>query len=181
LAFYDALTGLPNRRLASDRLIQIMATTKRSGCYGALMFLDLDNFKQLNDTHGHEVGDLLLVELANRLKHCVRETDNVGRFGGDEFIVMLSELNSSEDASMTQARIVAEKISAALSEPYRLNVAQNGKPDQAIEHRCTTSIGVALFIDHELSQEEIIKRADKAMYQAKSAGRNLIRFHEPAI
>lgn len=181
LAFYDALTGLPNRRLASDRLIQIMATTKRSGCYGALMFLDLDHFKQLKDTHGHEVGDQLLVELANRLKHCVRETDNVGRFGGDEFIVMLSELNSSEDASMTQARIVAEKISAALSEPYRFSVAQNGKPDQNIEHRCTTSIGVALFIDHELSQEEIIKRADKAMYQAKSAGRNLIRFHEPAI
>lgn len=178
LAFYDSLTKLPNRRLLSDRLNQIMATTKRSGCYGAVMFLDLDNFKPLNDTHGHEVGDLLLIEVADRLKSCVRETDTVGRFGGDEFVVMLSELNSSKDASTTQARIVAEKIRSMLSEPYRLTIRNEGKPDTTIEHRCTVSIGVVLFIDHEASQDDILKWADLAMYQAKEAGRNLTRFYE---
>lgn len=177
LAFYDTLTNLPNRRLLNDRLSQIMATTKRTSCHGAVMFLDLDDFKPLNDTHGHEVGDLLLVEVANRLKHCVREVDTVGRFGGDEFVVILSELNSSRDASATQAAIVADKISANLSEPYRLTLRHDGKTDTVIEYRCTASIGVALFIDHEVSQDDILKHADAAMYQAKGAGRNLIRFY----
>ena len=178
LAFYDTLTNLPNRRLIADRLDQIMASTKRSSCYGAVMFLDLDNFKPLNDTHGHEVGDLLLIEVAHRLRASVRAVDSVGRFGGDEFVVMLSELNSSKDASATQARIVAEKIRASLAEPYWLVVRHEGKAETTIEHRCTVSIGVALFIDHEASQEDIIKWADMAMYEAKDAGRNLVRFSE---
>jgi diguanylate cyclase (GGDEF)-like protein/PAS domain S-box-containing protein len=178
MAFHDTLTGLPNRRLISDRLNQIMATTKRSGCYGALMFLDLDNFKPLNDTHGHAVGDLLLIEVADRLRSCVREMDTVGRFGGDEFVVMLGELNASKDASTTQARIVAEKIRAALSQPYKLSVSQDGKAGAVIEHRCTASMGVALFIDHQASEDDILKCADSAMYQAKEAGQNLIRFHD---
>ncbi|MBI5923621.1 MAG: diguanylate cyclase [Betaproteobacteria bacterium] len=177
LAFHDPLTQLPNRRLFYDRLNQVMATTRRSSCYGAVMFLDLDNFKPLNDMHGHEVGDLLLIEVADRLKHCVRETDTVGRFGGDEFVVMLSELNSSKDASTTQARIVAEKIRKTLAEPYRLTIRQDGKDDAVIEHRCTASIGVVLFIEHEASQDEILRWADAAMYQAKDAGRNSIQFH----
>ena len=176
LAFYDVLTGLPNRRLLDDRLNQAMAASKRSGCYGALMFLDLDNFKPLNDKHGHEVGDLLLIEVAARLMSCMRETDTVGRFGGDEFVVLLSELNSSKDTSTQQARTVAEKIGTRLSEPYRLIAKHEGLADTTIEHRCTASIGVALFLDHEASQDDVLKCADSAMYQAKQAGRNSIRF-----
>jgi diguanylate cyclase (GGDEF)-like protein/PAS domain S-box-containing protein len=177
LAFHDPLTHLPNRRLLNDRLSQIMATTKRSSCYGAVMFLDLDNFKPLNDTYGHEVGDLLLIEVADRLRSCVRQMDTVGRFGGDEFVVMLSELNSSKDASTTQAKIVAEKICALLSEPYSLSIRRDGSADTTIEYHCTASVGVVLFIDHEASQDDILKWADSAMYQAKEAGRNLIRFY----
>jgi len=178
LAFHDTLTGLPNRRLLSDRLNQTMATTKRTGCHGALMFLDLDRFKPLNDTHGHAVGDLLLIELADRLRACVREADSVGRFGGDEFVVILGELNASRDASTTQARIVAEKIRATLAEPYRLVVRQAGNVDATIEYQCTVSIGVALFIDHQASEDEILKWADAAMYRAKEAGSSQIRFHD---
>ena len=177
LAFYDALTQLPNRRLLDDRLSQTMAASKRSGCHGALMFLDLDNFKPLNDTHGHVVGDLLLIEAAHRLKSCVRETDTVARFGGDEFVVMLSNLNVQEAESTSSARIVAEKIRIRLSEPYVLTVKREGNADITVEHHCTASIGVAVFVNHQASQEEIIKWADAAMYQAKEAGRNLIRFY----
>jgi len=176
LAFYDPLTKLPNRRLLQDRLTQTMAANKRSGCYGALMFLDLDNFKPLNDTYGHDVGDQLLIEAANRLKSCVREMDTVARFGGDEFVVMLSELKADKAASMVQAEIVAEKIRNILSDPYRLTMTHPGKGDIPIEHGCTASIGVVLFMNHETSQDDIIEAADKAMYQAKEAGRNTVRF-----
>jgi len=179
LAFFDPLTKLPNRRLLQDRLGHIMAASKRTGCYGAVMFLDLDNFKPLNDDHGHEVGDLLLVEVAERLRNCIREMDTVGRFGGDEFVVMLSELNANQNASTTQATIVAEKIRTTLSEPYRLAIRGGKEISETIEHHCTASIGVALFIDHQASQEDILKWADAAMYQAKEGGRNLIRFHSP--
>jgi diguanylate cyclase (GGDEF)-like protein/hemerythrin-like metal-binding protein/PAS domain S-box-containing protein len=178
LAFYDALTQLPNRRLLNDRLGQTMAASKRSGRYGALMFLDLDNFKPLNDTYGHGVGDLLLVEVARRIGSCVRETDTVARFGGDEFVVMLSELDEDKTESTTQAGIVAEKIRATLAEPYLLTIQQEGKAERTIEHHCTSSIGVVLFLNHEASQEDIIKWADMAMYQAKEDGRNLIRFFD---
>jgi diguanylate cyclase (GGDEF)-like protein/PAS domain S-box-containing protein len=178
LAFYDPLTKLPNRRLLSDRLSQAMAASKRSGCYGALMLLDLDNFKPLNDMHGHVVGDLLLIEAADRLKSCVREMDTVARFGGDEFVVMISELDVDKTGSTIQAGIIAEKIRAALAKPYELRIQQEGKAESTVEHHCTASVGVALFIRDEASQDDILKWADMAMYQAKEAGRNLHRFHD---
>jgi diguanylate cyclase (GGDEF)-like protein len=181
MAFYDTLTKLPNRRLLNDRLSQTMAANKRSGCYGAVMFLDLDNFKPLNDTHGHEAGDLLLIQAADRLRACVRGMDTVARFGGDEFVVMASELDIDPAESAAQAGIIAEKIRSALAVPYRLKLKHEGKADVFIEHRCTASIGVALFINHEASQNEILKWADIAMYRAKEAGRNSIRFHEAKL
>ena len=177
LAFYDALSKLPNRRLLYDRMSQTMAASKRSGCYAAAMFLDLDNFKPLNDTNGHGAGDLLLIAAADRLKNCVRETDTVARFGGDEFVVIISELEIDRDASVAQARLIAEKIRCALSEPYLLTLKHENEPDSVVEHRCTASIGVALFINHEASQDDILKWADKAMYLAKEAGRNSICFY----
>ena len=178
LAFYDALTQLPNRRLLDDRLGTIMAASKRSGRYGALMFLDLDNFKPLNDTHGHGVGDLLLIEAARRITGCVREMDTVARFGGDEFVVMLGELDTDKTESAMQASSVAEKIRVILAEPYALKFQREGGAEATIEHHCTSSIGVALFINHEASPEDILKWADIAMYQAKEGGRNQVRFFD---
>lgn len=178
-AFYDTLTKLANRRLLNDRLEHAMATSKRSGHYGAVMFMDLDNFKPLNDMHGHDVGDLLLIEVAHRITRCVRETDTVARFGGDEFVVMLSELNVDKELSVAQAGIVAEKIRATLAEPYLLTRKQEGGVETTLEHHCTASIGVVLFLKHEASQEDILKWADMAMYQAKDRGRNLVNFFEP--
>ncbi|MDD5384442.1 MAG: PAS domain S-box protein [Gallionella sp.] len=178
LAFYDALTKLPNRRLLGDRLGQAMAASKRSGLYGALMFLDLDNFKPLNDTYGHDVGDLLLMEASRRIASCVREVDTVARFGGDEFVVMLSELDADKAESTAQAGIVAEKIRTILAEPYLLACKQEGDAEIAVEHHCTSSIGVALFLNHKARPEDVIKWADMAMYQAKEGGRNLIRFFD---
>ncbi|MEI7455996.1 MAG: diguanylate cyclase [Nitrosomonadales bacterium] len=178
LAFYDTLTHLPNRRLLNDRLSQAMSVGKRSGGYGALIFLDLDNFKPINDTHGHVAGDLLLIEAADRLRACVREMDTVARFGGDEFVVVLSELDTDDKASAIEASRVAEKILARLSEPYQLTVRHEGQPDLHIEHHCTASIGLVLFLGQQVSQNDIIVSADAAMYQAKNAGRNTIRFYE---
>ncbi len=178
MAFHDTLTNLPNRRLLNDRLSQAMAANRRSGCYGAVMFLDLDDFKLLNDRHGHEAGDWLLIEAADRLKSCVREIDTVARFGGDEFVVMIRELDAHKSESRAQAGIVAEKVRAALAKPYVLKVRREGEAQTTVEHRCTVSIGVALFSKHEASQDDIIKRADTAMYQAKTSGNNLIRFYE---
>lgn len=176
MAFHDLLTNLPNRRLLDDRLHQALAASKRTGRFGAVMFLDLDNFKPLNDTHGHAVGDLLLVEVARRLKACVRDLDTVGRFGGDEFVVILSDLAPQADASAILAQAVAEKIRASLSAPYRLRLHSGGTFDGELEYQCTTSIGIALFAAHEASQDEILKRSDAAMYAAKQAGRNQVRF-----
>ena len=176
LAFHDVLTGLPNRRLLNDRLIQTMAASKRSGHFAALMFIDLDNFKPLNDQHGHAAGDLLLEEVARRITGCVREVDTVSRFGGDEFVVLLSELDDDDSRSIDEASIVAEKIRVSLAEPYLLSLCQEGKVGANVTHHCTSSIGVVMFIDHELSADEILKRADFAMYQAKDCGRNAIRF-----
>lgn len=181
LAFYDSLTQLPNRRLLNDRLGKTMAASKRSNLYGAVMFLDLDNFKPLNDLHGHNVGDLLLIEVAHRLSGCVREVDTVARFGGDEFVVVLSELDEDKAESTAQAGIVAEKIRIALAEPYVLKAHSEENTETTIEHHCTSSIGVVLFIGHETSAEDILKWADMAMYQAKEAGRNQIRFYEPEL
>ena len=178
LAFYDTLTQLPNRRLLDDRLAQAMAASKRSGHYGALLFLDLDNFKSLNDTHGHGAGDLLLIEAARRIGCCVRQTDTVSRFGGDEFVVVLSELDKDKDRSVTEASIVAEKIRVSLAEPYVLAIHTTEGEKITVHHHCTSSIGVVLFTNHKASPEDVLKWADIAMYQAKEAGRNLIRFYE---
>jgi diguanylate cyclase (GGDEF)-like protein/PAS domain S-box-containing protein len=179
LAFYDPLTRLPNRRLLLDRLGQVRSASKRSGRYAALMFIDLDNFKPLNDRHGHDVGDLLLMDVAHRIGACVREADTVARFGGDEFIVMLGELSSDREASVVQAGVVAEKIRASLSRPYALTLPdESGEGARTVEHRCTASIGVVLFINHEASQDDLVRWADMAMYQAKEAGRNRVHFFE---
>jgi diguanylate cyclase (GGDEF)-like protein/PAS domain S-box-containing protein len=178
LAFYDPLTKLPNRRLLNDRLSQTMVSSKRNGHYAALLVLDLDNFKPLNDAHGHAVGDMLLVEAANRLKMCVREMDTVSRFGGDEFVVLLNELGIEEIQAASQAGIVAEKIRAALSEPYRLVVKNNANIETIVEHVCSASIGVIVFINHKVTEGDILKWADAAMYQAKEAGRNQVRFYK---
>lgn len=177
MAFNDELTRLPNRRMLIDRLNQTMAACKRSGRYGALLFIDLDNFKPLNDQYGHEVGDLLLIEVANRLISCVREVDTVARFGGDEFVVMLKELDVDKGASIAQAEVIAEKIRVILAEPYTLALRKDGQVITTVTHQCTSSIGVQLFVGHEACANEIIKQADLAMYQAKKDGRNLIRFY----
>lgn len=180
LAFYDTLTNLANRRLLYDRLSQAIAANKRSGRHGAMIFLDLDNFKLLNDTHGHGVGDLLLIEAANRLKSCVRNMDTLARFGGDEFVVMIAELDPDRSASVARIGTIAEKVRSVLASPYALRIQQDGEAPAIIQHQCTASIGVALFGKDEISRESILKWADTAMYRAKEAGRNLIRFHEPA-
>lgn len=171
LAFYDVLTQLPNRRLLNDRLTQALVLSKRSERYGAVMFLDLDNFKPLNDLYGHNVGDLLLVEVAIRIKKCLRELDTVARFGGDEFVVLLSELSVDKNESFFYAQLIAEKIRTSLENIYILK-----NKDEIVEHHCTASIGATLFYNHEEEKENIIKLADKAMYDAKEAGRNQVRF-----
>ena len=176
LAFYDTLTQLPNRRMLLDRLNLAIASSKRSGRYGALMFLDLDNFKPLNDKYGHAAGDFLLIEAARRISSCVRDVDTVARFGGDEFVVMLCELEVNKSGAAAQASIIAEKIRTVMAEPYSL--PQHGNAGTAEEHHCTSSIGVALFADNDTSMEDVLKWADMAMYKAKRDGRNLIRFNE---
>jgi len=176
LAFYDPLTQLPNRRLLEDRLTQVMASTKRTGCYGAMMFLDLDNFKPLNDRHGHEAGDLLLVEVATRLTSCLRECDTVARLGGDEFIVILGELDRVHALSVSQAAAVAEKIRLTVGAPFELPLPHAPAGATLICHQCTVSIGVCLFSGSDAPRATIFKAADAAMYTAKAAGRNLIRF-----
>ncbi len=176
MAFHDVLTHLPNRLLLNDRMGQTMAAAERSACFSALMFLDLDNFKPLNDTQGHEVGDGLLVEVATRLGSCVRQMDTVARLGGDEFVVMLSELHTDRTISVAQAGAIAEKIRALLAAPYLFTLAQAGHADLLVEHHCTASIGVVVFTGQQSSQADLLKAADAAMYQAKNAGGNAIRF-----
>lgn len=176
LAFYDPLTTLPNRRLLNDRLAQTLAASRRSAGDGALLFVDLDEFKPLNDVHGHDAGDLLLFEAAQRLLGCVRSTDTVARFGGDEFVVMLVRLSDDRLEATVQARILAEKIRAALSVPYQLTLRHEDRADTCVEHQCTASIGVTLFNNRDSDANDILRRADRAMYQAKEGGRNSIRF-----
>lgn len=175
---HDSLTRLPNRRLLNDRLGQTMAACNRGGRYSALMFMDMDNFKQLNDIHGHYVGDLLLIEVAHRISSCVREVDIVARFGGDEFVVILPDLNADKAESAKQARIVAEKLRLILDKPYVLLIEQEGQAETTVEHRCTTSIGVIVFNHLDGSQDDILRWADAAMYQSKDAGGNSIQFYD---
>ena len=170
LVFSDALTGLPNRRRLLECLEQASATCRRTGKFSALLFVDLDNFKTLNDTRGHDVGDQLLKQVADRLTDCVRPTDSVARFGGDEFLVLLEDLPGDAAEAVARARKVGEKIIAALNLPYLLG---------AYEHYCTASIGAAIFGDRPIAEEELLKQADMAMYQAKAAGRNALRFFDP--
>ncbi|MBA4060271.1 MAG: hypothetical protein C0470_07855 [Verminephrobacter sp.] len=172
LAFYDPLTHLANRRLMLNHLEQAMSASKRSQRHGALLFLDLDNFKPLNDTHGHGVGDLLLIEVGERLKACVREADTVARFGGDEFVVLLSELSTQPGEAAEQAVAIAEKVRTRLAEPY---VLQSAPSAPSVRHECTASIGVAVFRGRDQSQNAVIDRADAAMYRAKEEGRNRIQ------
>jgi diguanylate cyclase (GGDEF)-like protein/PAS domain S-box-containing protein len=172
LAFYDPLTQLPNRRLLIDRLSQAMINSSRTGQHGALMFLDLDHFKLLNDRLGHQIGDQLLQQVAIRLTHCAREGNTVARIGGDEFVILLESLSNRDYEAATEAKIVASGILSALSQPYQLN-----------EYVChsTPSIGIVLFMQDLEGIDEIFKKADVAMYQAKSAGRNGIRFFDPKM
>ena len=170
LAFYDPLTRLPNRRLLHDRLQQAQAASARSGHYDAVMFIDLDHFKNLNDTKGHDVGDLLLQKVAQRLQDGVRDGDTVARLGGDEFVVILESLSADADDAATQAGIIAEKLRIALGQPYQL---------KEHEYHSTPSIGVTLFQGHVESVEDLLRHADAALYQAKSGGRNTIRFFDP--
>lgn len=172
LAFYDHLTGLPNRRLLIDRVRQAMASSGRSAKYCALLFLDLDNFKTLNDTLGHDIGDLLLQQVANRVSSCVRNGDTVARLGGDEFVVLLEELSEFMQEAVMQTETVGSKILAAFTQPYQLD---------NYEHLSTTSIGVTLFAHHDSSTDDLLKRADLAMYQAKAEGRNTLRFFDPEM
>ena len=172
LAFYDPLTQLPNRRLLLERLHQAFGTSARSGQHGAVLFLDLDNFKTLNDTKGHEIGDLLLAEVAKRLNACVSDGDTVARLGGDEFVVVLESLSAVADEAAAEADMVAERIRAQLSLPYRLANR---------DYRTTPSIGIVLFSGNLQSLDDVMKYADTAMYQAKTAGRNAIRFYDPVM
>lgn len=170
LAYFDPLTDLPNRRLLQDRFARILLALRREGGHGALLFLDLDNFKPLNDRHGHEVGDQLLVEVAHRLGECVRATDTVARFGGDEFVVLLIGLDADLVRAQGQSARIAAKILDGLAAPYLL-AREEGMA--AVEHHCSASIGVALF-GGDADEEETFRRADRAMYCAKESGRNRV-------
>ncbi len=175
LAFLDPLTALPNRRLLLDRMSQALAANRRSKLFGALIYLDLDNFKPLNDQHGHGAGDMLLMEAAHRLNNCVRAADTVSRIGGDEFVVLLGDLATEQAQAAEQAGKLAEKIRLALAEPYLL---PGGSESETIEHHCSASIGVVLIEPQDHSVEGLLKRADAAMYHAKEQGRDRVQFYE---
>lgn len=172
LAFYDPLTGLPNRRLLMDRLRQALATNTRRANEGALLFIDLDHFKTLNDTLGHEMGDKLLLQVARRLTTSVRKGDTVARLGGDEFVVIFEDIGSRAEQSGRNAGHLSEKVLEILSQPYVL---------ESHEYLSTVSIGVTLFNSAGNSPDDLVKQADIAMYQAKAAGRNAIRFYDPQM
>lgn len=171
LAFYDSLTQLPNRRLLQDRLSQVIDATARSGQYGALFFIDIDHFKILNDTHGHDIGDLLLIGVAKRLHESVRKKDFVARQGGDEFIVLLEELGTTGDEAIISATHLGDKLHNTLTTPFNLD---------GLEYHCNISIGVSLF-QGSCSIEELFKHADIALYDAKNTGRNKVCFFAPAM
>lgn len=172
LAFYDALTDLPNRQLLLDSLQRALAESARSGQHGALLFIDLDNFKILNDTLGHHIGDQLLQKVAQRLTQSVRKSDTVARLGGDEFVVMVDDLSTDAEAAAFKARVLAEKVLNTLREPFQLTGHQ---------HFATPSIGVTSFCGNESDVGELLKQADLAMYQAKTLGRNTLCFFDPAM
>ncbi|MDP3268991.1 MAG: PAS domain S-box protein [Legionella sp.] len=172
LALYDSLTGLPNRRLLQDRLKQALTTSERTRKKGALLFLDLDHFKVLNDTLGHDIGDLLLKQVAERLNSVVREGDTVARLGGDEFVVILEDLSEEGVAAGSQAKAIGKKILSTLNKSYQLNTHN---------HLITPSIGITLFDGHVVAADDLLKQADIAMYQAKKTGRNAVSFFDPEM
>ena len=169
LAFYDPLTSLPNRRLLMDRLKQALTTSGRRQRHGALILIDLDNFKIVNDTLGHDKGDMLLLQVAQLLLTCVRSCDTVGRLGGDEFVVIIEDLSEIPEEAATQARQVGEKILTTLNKTYQL---------ANFSLHSSLSMGLTLFIDHKVSIDDLLKRIDLAMYQSKGAGRNTLRFFD---
>lgn len=169
LAFYDPLTHLPNRRLLYERIEHLLMRRAHQFHHTALFFIDLDKFKEMNDVYGHDVGDMFLVEIASRLKACVRMEDTVSRLGGDEFIVMLEDLDVDLQPAIEETLRVARKIQSVLRTPYKIH---------GIKHSCTSSIGIDLFIDGEHTGDELIKNADAAMYQAKQSGKNTIKFFD---
>lgn len=172
LAFYDPLTDLPNREHLIERLRSTLTRSRRNSQYGALMFIDLDHFKVLNDTMGHDVGDQLLQHVAHRLRHGIRKTDVVARIGGDEFVILLDNLHADKDAATAKAEVVADKIREALAQPFEL-------PN--ITHYGAASMGVTLFTGQQHSVAEVLKQADLAMYQAKAEGRNTVVFFDPLM
>lgn len=172
LAFYDPLTGLPNRRLFLDRLQQAQIHGARQKTHCAILFIDLDYFKTLNDTRGHDVGDLLLIEVAKRLRDSLRTGDTVARLGGDEFVVTVEGLNEDALQAAAQARDIGEKILASITQPFRLGEC---------EYHGSSSIGIRLFHDNHVSMDDLLKHADTAMYQAKTAGRNTLCFFDPSM
>ena len=174
LAEHDFLTDLPNRVLFLDRLRLALATARRQHTQLAVMFIDLDRFKAINDGHGHHVGDLLLLEVAQRLRGCVRASDTVSRFGGDEFVVLLNDFDSDEATAQQQVQVVARKILDSLSQPYHLQ--DDSKAEATlVTHHCSASIGVRLFSVTDHSIDELLDQADAAMYAAKVAGRSTVR------
>jgi len=172
LAFYDPLCQLPNRRLLFDRLHQAVTTSARNQTCAGLLFIDLDNFKTLNDTRGHDIGDLLLIEVGQRLRTCIREIDTLARLGGDEFVVLLEGLSEDRTQAAVQARGVGEKMLKAINQPYML---------KDIEHYSSASIGISLFANYRQNLDDLLKQADTAMYAAKKSGRNTLRFFDPAM
>ncbi|GAB3363366.1 MULTISPECIES: diguanylate cyclase domain-containing protein [Giesbergeria] len=179
LAFHDALTHLPNRRLLHEQLDLAMTNNQGTGQHSAVVFMDLDNFKPLNDRYGHHIGDLLLIEVAQRLRQTIRGSDTAARLGGDEFVVVLNGLSNHWPTATEQARHVAEKVIQALSEPYQLQDTDAQGQPTVIEHRCTASAGVTFFSGHDTSAEQLLDQADAAMYRAKDAGRNRMEFFQP--
>ena len=182
VAYSDALTGLSNRLAFRESLDQRLRALQGAGRQLALLFADIDHFKRVNDTLGHEAGDEVLLQVAGRIDRAVKAIGGVdamvARFGGDEFVIMIGELHASRGESVAQARVVAEKIRVALARPYLLATQADDGGLKTIEHHCSASIGIALFINHEASQGDVLKAADIAMYTAKEAGRNQIRFYD---
>ena len=172
LSFSDPLTGLPNRRYLLDRLQQSLDDVRRHQCHGALLFVDLDDFKTLNDARGHDAGDRLLVQVAKRLQTCIRTSDILGRFSGDKFVILMNDLSSDNKEAIHQAGVVGEKILTTLDPAYQLD---------EVEHQCSASIGITLFAAVNENTAEPLKQAETAMYKAKAAGRNTLRFFDPEM
>jgi diguanylate cyclase (GGDEF)-like protein/PAS domain S-box-containing protein len=181
LAFYDPLTKLPNRRMLQDRLQLMVSASSRDERLSALFFIDLDHFKALNDTHGHNMGDQLLIAVASRIQDSIRAEDLVARLGGDEFVVMIANMGDDRVTAGHFAEEIAEKIRLAICKPYKLSIKKNSETKSELVFHCTPSVGISILKSNLTSYDDILKQADVAMYQAKAAGRNTIRFFDPAM